>query len=66
MKKYYKEDLNIIKNQTINRTIENKIPKVNFPINENIKVNNSSNTTPRANFKSKTRKIRKSKKPFSS
>ncbi len=50
MKKYYKEDLNIIKNQTINRTIENKIPKANFPINENIKVNNSSNTTRRANF----------------
>jgi len=50
MKKYYKEDLNIIKNQTINRTIENKIPKANFPINENIKTNNSSNTTPRANF----------------
>ena len=46
MKKYYKEDLNIIKNQTINRTIENKIPKANSPINENIKVNNSSNTTP--------------------
>ena len=50
MKKYYDEDLNIIKNKTINRTIENTINKANSPINENNKVNNSSNTTHKANF----------------
>ena len=50
MKKYYDEDLNIINNQTINRTIENTKNNVNSPVNEKNKINNSLNTTPKLNF----------------
>ena len=53
MKKYYDEDLlYTIKNKNTNRTIENNIHKNNnnSPLNDKNKINNTFNSTPKANL----------------